>query len=45
MAVALDAHGTSVHRDWWSFPGDLLDFTGLFERDGHVFVVLWPYPI
>jgi len=32
-----------VRRDWWPFPGDLLDFTDLFEIViGLVFVVLWP---
>jgi hypothetical protein len=46
MAVVLDPHGRawSVHRDWWPFPGDLLDFTDLFEiAIGLVFVVLWPF--
>jgi hypothetical protein len=46
MAVVLDPHGRawSVHRDWWPFPGDLLDFTDLFEIViGLVFVVLWPF--
>jgi hypothetical protein len=46
MAVVLDSHGRawSVHRDWWPFPGDLLDFTDLFEiAIGLVFVVLWPF--
>ncbi len=46
MAVVLDPHGTawSVHRDWWPFPGDLLDFTDLFEiLIGLVFVLLWPF--
>ena len=33
-----------MHRDWWPFPGDLLDFTDLFEIViGLVFVVLWPF--
>jgi hypothetical protein len=33
-----------VHRDWWPFPGDLLDFTDLFEiAIGLLFVVLWPF--
>jgi hypothetical protein len=33
-----------VRRDWWPFPGDLLDFTGLFELViGLLFVVLWPF--
>jgi len=33
-----------VRRDWWPFPGDLLDFTDLFEIViGLVFVVLWPF--
>jgi len=46
MAVVLDPHGRawSVRRDWWPFPGDLLDFTDLFEIViGLVFVVLWPF--
>jgi hypothetical protein len=46
MAVVLDPHGRAwdVHRDWWPFPGDLLDFTDLFEiLIGLVFVVLWPF--
>ena len=46
MAVVVDPHGRawSVHRDWWPFPGDLLDFTDLFEiAIGLVFVVLWPF--
>jgi hypothetical protein len=46
MAVVLDPHGRAwdVHRDWWPFPGDLLDFTDLFEiAIGLVFVVLWPF--
>ena len=46
MAVVLDPHGRawSVHRDWWPFPGDLLDFTDLIEiAIGLVFVVLWPF--
>jgi hypothetical protein len=46
MAVVLDAHGRawSVHRDWWPFPGDLLDFTDLVEiLIGLGFVVLWPF--
>jgi hypothetical protein len=46
MAVVLDPHGTawSVRRDWWPFPGDVLDFTDLFEiAIGLVFVVLWPF--
>jgi hypothetical protein len=46
VAVVLDPHGRawSVHRDWWPFPGDLLDFTDLFEIViGLVFVVLWPF--
>jgi hypothetical protein len=46
MAVVLDPHGRtwSVHRDWWPFPGDLLDFTDLFEiAIGLLFVVLWPF--
>lgn len=46
MAVVLDPHGRawSVRRDWWPFPGDLVDFTGLFEIViGLVFVVLWPF--
>jgi hypothetical protein len=46
MAVVLDPHGRawSVHRDWWPFPGDLLDFTDLFEiAIGLAFVVLWPF--
>ena len=33
-----------MRRDWWPFPGDLLDFTDLFEIViGLVFVVLWPF--
>jgi hypothetical protein len=33
-----------VHRDWWPFPGDLLDFTDLFEiAIGLLFVVMWPF--
>jgi len=33
-----------VRRDWWPFPGDLLDFTDLFEIFiGLVFVLLWPF--
>lgn len=33
-----------MHRDWWPFPGDLFDFTDLFEiAIGLVFVVLWPF--
>jgi len=33
-----------VRSDWWPFPGDLLDFTDLFEiLIGLVFVVLWPF--
>ncbi|MFG1929924.1 hypothetical protein ACGFK1_04625 [Mycobacterium sp. NPDC048908] len=46
MAVVLDPHGTawSVHRVWWPFPGDLLDFTDLVEiAVGLVFVLLWPF--
>jgi len=46
MAVVLDPHGRawSVRREWWPFPGDLLDFTDLFEIViGLVFVVLWPF--
>jgi hypothetical protein len=46
VAVILDPHGRtwSVHRDWWPFPGDLLDFTDLFEiAIGLLFVVLWPF--
>jgi hypothetical protein len=46
MAVVLDPHGRawSVRRDWWPFPGDLFDFTDLFEiAIGLVFVVLWPF--
>jgi hypothetical protein len=46
MAVVLDPYGInwSVHRDWWPFPGDLLDFTDLFEIViGLLFVVLWPF--
>ncbi|HKP43151.1 hypothetical protein [Mycobacterium sp.] len=46
MAVVLDPHGRawSVYRDWWPFPGDLLDFTDLFEiAIGLVFVALWPF--
>jgi len=46
MAVVLDPHGRawSVHRDWWPFPGDLLDFTDLIEiAIGLVVVVLWPF--
>jgi hypothetical protein len=46
MAVVLDPHGRawSVHRDWWPFPGDLLDFTRLFELViGLLFVGLWPF--
>ena len=34
----------SVHRDWWPFPGDLGDFTDLFEiAIGLLFVALWPF--
>ena len=46
MAVVLDPHGRAwaVRRDWWPFPGDLLDFTDLFEIFiGLVFVLLWPF--
>jgi hypothetical protein len=46
MAVVVDPHGRawSVRRDWWPFPGDLLDFTGLFELAiGLLFVGLWPF--
>jgi len=46
MAVVVDPHGRawSVYRDWWPFPGDLFDFTDLFEIViGLVFVVLWPF--
>lgn len=33
-----------MYRDWWPFPGDLLDFTDLFEiAIGLVFVALWPF--
>ena len=33
-----------MHRDWWPFPGDLLDFTDLFEiLIGLIFVALWPF--
>ena len=33
-----------MYRDWWPFPGDLFDFTDLFEiLIGLVFVVLWPF--
>ena len=33
-----------MHRDWWPFPGDLLDFTDVIEiAIGLVFVVLWPF--
>jgi hypothetical protein len=33
-----------VHRDWWPFPGDLLDFTDVIEiAIGLVFVALWPF--
>jgi len=33
-----------VGRDWWPFPGDLLDFTDLIEIViGLLFVVLWPF--
>jgi hypothetical protein len=45
MAVVVDPHGAvwSVHRDWWPFPGDLLDITDLFEiAIGLLFVALWP---
>ena len=46
MAVIVDAHGRawSVHRDWWPFPGDLLDLTDLFAiAIGALFLVLWPF--
>jgi hypothetical protein len=46
MAVVVDPHGKawSVRRDWWPFPGDLLDFTDLIEIViGLLFVVLWPF--
>ncbi|WP_064751529.1 hypothetical protein [Mycobacterium sp. URHB0044] len=46
MAIVLDPHGTawSVHRVWWPFPGDLLDFTDLFEIViGLLSVLLWPF--
>jgi hypothetical protein len=46
MAVVLDPHGRAwdVRRDWWPFPGDLLDFTDLFAiAIGLIFVVLWPF--
>jgi hypothetical protein len=46
MAVVVDTYGRawSVHRDWWPFPGDLLDFTDLFAvLVGALFVVLWPF--
>lgn len=33
-----------MYRDWWPFPGDLLDFTDLFAvLVGLLFVVLWPF--
>jgi hypothetical protein len=46
VAVLTDPNGTvwSVYRDWWPFPGDLFDFTDLFEIViGLFFVVLWPF--
>jgi hypothetical protein len=46
VAVLTDANGTvwSVYRDWWPFPGDILDFTDLFAvLIGALFVVLWPF--
>ncbi|WP_101949685.1 hypothetical protein [Mycobacterium sp. 3519A] len=46
MAVVVDPHGKawSVRRDWWPFPGDLLDFTDLIEIViGLLFVALWPF--
>src|SRR5436305_320241 len=34
----------AVHRDWWPFPGHLLDFTEAVDLAiGLVFVVLWPF--
>ena len=33
-----------MRRDWWPFPGDLLDFPDLFEiAIGLLFVVVWPF--
>jgi hypothetical protein len=46
VAAIRDPNGThwSVNRRWWPFPGDLLDFTGLFELViGLLFVGLWPF--
>ena len=46
MAVVVDAHGRawSVYRDWWPFPGDILDFTDLLAvLVGLLFVALWPF--
>ncbi|ULE32841.1 hypothetical protein [Mycobacterium sp. IDR2000157661] len=46
MAVIVDRNGRvwSVHRDWWPFPGDVLDFTDLLAvLVGLVFVALWPF--
>lgn len=46
MAVLTDSNGTvwSVYRDWWPFPGDVTDFTDVFELViGAIFLVLWPF--
>jgi len=46
MAVVVDSHGRawSVYRDRWPFPGDIFDFTDVFELAiGLLFVVLWPF--
>jgi hypothetical protein len=46
MAEVLDPHGCAwdVHRDWWPFPGHLLDFTEVVDLAiGLLFVVLWPF--
>ncbi|MCT7659618.1 hypothetical protein [Mycobacterium deserti] len=46
MAVLTDLNGTvwNVYRDWWPFPGDVTDFTDLFELViGAVFLALWPF--
>jgi hypothetical protein len=33
-----------VRRDWWPFPGDLLDITDLIAiAIGLLFVALWPF--
>jgi hypothetical protein len=46
MTAVRDPNGTvwNVSRRWWPFPGDILDFTDLFELAiGLLFVVLWPF--